>query len=371
MHYRHVVGCLVSIGLTFGQQLIVNQPNSYPYVVQKNKGSTSSSVKTLSVAFTSNTNVNNLLIYSCGGSDFHGNYVATDSLGNVWGGGSGQTAAGANNNYDVVGSQGTVGWTAIFSAVNISSGADTVTLTISGGSSANQSIACELYEVFGVSLPSWVDATSTGSSVASTAVATGATFPASGNGFSVAAVSGTNGSLTITPAANWVFDSGTVQPASGGLTFGSESQFFTGRVGTVTGSATLNSSNAWAAAVVNYKTYLPSVQAVFPKLTPYFVNAISAKTQVVGVAARLYGLHLDNPNTSKVYVQFFDALSANVTLGSTTPTFVIVLPASSTLDDPTLTIPINFSTGLTFAVTTTATGSTAPSTGITGTIFYM
>jgi len=106
-------------------------------------------------------------------------------------------------------------------------------------------------------------------------------------------------------------------------------------------------------------------------LSTNFVDAVTAKTQVKGSAGRLYGWHLYNPNTSTVYVQMFDNISTGVTLGTTTPTWVIIIPAGGVIDDPTLSIPYPFGTGFTYAVTTTSKGSIAPSSGITGNWNFM
>ncbi len=66
-----------------------------------------------------------------------------------------------------------------------------------------------------------------------------------------------------------------------------------------------------------------------------------------------------NPDTNIAYVQFFDALTAGVTVGSTTPYFVLPLPAAGGIDSQ-LVLPKAFHTGIVFAATTTSTGSSAP-----------
>jgi hypothetical protein len=74
------------------------------------------------------------------------------------------------------------------------------------------------------------------------------------------------------------------------------------------------------------------------------------------------GYMVYNPNATVAYIQMFDTAGA-VTLGTTAPTFVIPIPATSganVLTDDGITL----SQGLKLACTTTATGSTAPSTGL-------
>lgn len=66
-----------------------------------------------------------------------------------------------------------------------------------------------------------------------------------------------------------------------------------------------------------------------------------------------------NPDSSIAYIQFFDALTANVTVGSTAPYFVLPLPAGGGIDSQ-LICPRVFRTGIVFAATSTSTGSSAP-----------
>lgn len=78
-----------------------------------------------------------------------------------------------------------------------------------------------------------------------------------------------------------------------------------------------------------------------------------------------------NPNVSVEYVQIFDALAANVTVGTTVPKMVIPLPASTVIDLPIEnSAQVTFFTGISVAATTSATGSSAPSTGITANILF-
>lgn len=110
---------------------------------------------------------------------------------------------------------------------------------------------------------------------------------------------------------------------------------------------------------------------------PYFANALVAPAGAVAISAvagRFGGYMLQNLNTTPAYLQVFD-LTAAVTLGTTTPTFVIPIPANATAANGLaanveFTVGINLANGLKVAATTTATGSTAVSTGLTGVILY-
>ena len=64
-----------------------------------------------------------------------------------------------------------------------------------------------------------------------------------------------------------------------------------------------------------------------------------------------------NPNAAVAYVQWFDKLAANVTLGTTVADWYTVIPGVGGRDWSCEPIPFN--TAISFAVTTTATGLTA------------
>jgi len=63
-------------------------------------------------------------------------------------------------------------------------------------------------------------------------------------------------------------------------------------------------------------------------------------------------------DTGAGYLQFFDAQAADVTVGTTTPTFVLYIAAGGDKAQHfEFSKPIKFSTGLTIAATTTRTGN--------------
>jgi len=73
----------------------------------------------------------------------------------------------------------------------------------------------------------------------------------------------------------------------------------------------------------------------------------------------LYGYSILNGTAAVAYLQLFDAAAlSSVTLGSTTPTYVIGNSASA-VTARSLTKPLYFANGLVIFSTTTATGSTA------------
>jgi hypothetical protein len=85
-------------------------------------------------------------------------------------------------------------------------------------------------------------------------------------------------------------------------------------------------------------------------------------TTVKSSAGELGAYHCLNPNSSAAYVQIFDTVGS-VTLGTTTPVLSLGIPAS---DGGNLEwgMGIHFAHAIQVAVTTTATGSTAPGTAV-------
>lgn len=84
----------------------------------------------------------------------------------------------------------------------------------------------------------------------------------------------------------------------------------------------------------------------------------------------LYGVNFYNPNSSVVYVQFFNVAAGSVTLGTTVPKLSYPIPPNGWMDTNFAGAQITFSTAITVAATTTATGNGAPSTGVTANILY-
>lgn len=96
----------------------------------------------------------------------------------------------------------------------------------------------------------------------------------------------------------------------------------------------------------------------------YTLQAAGAAGKQVLVAtsltARLMGFVAENTNTNTLYLQIADLDSGSWTLGSTAPVISVLVPANKAIAY-VLAIPLNANAtngGLTFAVTTTATGAT-------------
>lgn len=92
----------------------------------------------------------------------------------------------------------------------------------------------------------------------------------------------------------------------------------------------------------------------------YFSATTGAtKTAVKTAPGVLYSFCFYNSNAAASYVQVFDATAANVTLGTTPPSFSFGMTAASAycLD---LSSGVQFNKAITYAVTTTRSGSTGP-----------
>ncbi|HWR15160.1 MAG TPA: hypothetical protein VN577_10045 [Terriglobales bacterium] len=95
----------------------------------------------------------------------------------------------------------------------------------------------------------------------------------------------------------------------------------------------------------------------------------ATKTQVKASAGQLFGWHIFNSNATTVYVQIYDVANASITVGTTTPTMSIGLPAGSAANVMTDT-GTQFSTAINFACTLTRTGSGAPASTVDVNFFY-
>jgi hypothetical protein len=96
----------------------------------------------------------------------------------------------------------------------------------------------------------------------------------------------------------------------------------------------------------------------FVGATPYFNDAVDAtKATVKAAPTRLHLLKLRNTTGAAAYLQVFDKLAADVTVGTTVPDFVIPLAANEGTTVP-FHMPIALKIGMVIAGTTTPGGST-------------
>jgi hypothetical protein len=88
-------------------------------------------------------------------------------------------------------------------------------------------------------------------------------------------------------------------------------------------------------------------------------------TQVKSGAGRIYKITGYNNSTGPRRLRFYDALSANVTVGTTTAKFTRILPAGAAFSFDFSDIGASFTTGISFAIvqSATLTDTTGPAAG--------
>lgn len=202
-------------------------------------------------------------------------------------------------------------------------------------------------------------------SVAVTGTFWQATQPVSGT----VSVSSVSGSVTVTNAGSFAVQDSTAEGylatlagtvSSGKVTV---AQATAANLNATVVQGTASSLNA---TVVGTGTFAVQSNAATPKGFHISSNAVQA---IKSSAGNLYSYFLDNTaNSSATYFQFFNVASSSVTLGSTSPLFVIPVPAGLAAN---LNMNWAFSTAMSFAATTTYNGSTAPASAVDCTLAWV
>jgi hypothetical protein len=108
-------------------------------------------------------------------------------------------------------------------------------------------------------------------------------------------------------------------------------------------------------------------------LTPFkLLDIDETEDEIKATAGQVFGWYLYNDGAAEVYVKFYNATAANVTVGTTTPVFVLPVPAGAAANVFT-DIGIPFSTAICIAATTGAADANtgAPATDqVVGTVFF-
>ena len=120
---------------------------------------------------------------------------------------------------------------------------------------------------------------------------------------------------------------------------------------------------------------MAGIVEIFPR-DPQGLNDDAVTNTAVDVKATeldgwLVGGNAFNPDDSAVaYLQFFNAVAADVVLGTTVPVYTIAIPplASMPLDPPR---PIQCSTGMSYACTATMLGAGAPAQAVSMYLQYV
>ena len=103
------------------------------------------------------------------------------------------------------------------------------------------------------------------------------------------------------------------------------------------------------------ETPQPSIHA--KPLQLYFNAALtSTKVEVATGKRHIHGWYIENTNDVTVYAHFYDAASADVTVGTTAPTFSVPIPAGGYADKFTDFVLKRLGTGFVMAITTDKTG---------------
>lgn len=108
----------------------------------------------------------------------------------------------------------------------------------------------------------------------------------------------------------------------------------------------------------------------------YEASHAGGGTEVTAKASAgvLKWIHVSNPNTTDVWLQIHDA--SNPTIGSDTPLVAFVIPGGVGASNRAMynqefgPVGITFGTGITYTITTTAGGSTAPSSAVSVALGY-
>lgn len=256
--------------------------NLVPMVVQKTNAVSGSAVTTLNVAYGSNNTVGNSGIISIGLGNFAASNWAvavTDTQGNTW-------------SQDVIINQGTTLAATLFHAQNLKAGANTVTVTVSGTSSAAAGIAVELYEVSGpIIFDNAVDQTNTAASAASASLSNALPQLSNVNDFIVLVTAAGTGAGTITPSYVGSFvrnDSGTLTPTGGGvISFNSASAMNQDINPSVSFTSSLTSAAVVSVVGAYYPLQIGIQGSVVANLTQVASNPVATSgvgIQKVGIA---------------------------------------------------------------------------------------
>ena len=118
------------------------------------------------------------------------------------------------------------------------------------------------------------------------------------------------------------------------------------------------------AVAVNITPTTAAAQA----LSALNVNASGALTALKATAGNLYGFSMLNNTASPVFLEFWNIAAGSVTLGTTAPTQVYVIPANGTLTVIADTAQMNGAAAMSYAAVTAYNGSTPAS--VSGSIFF-
>ncbi len=312
-------------------------PVNLPVIVQKTNNVSTGSVTTLAKAFVSNNVAgNSIIVVAASGSNTA--MTVADSAGNTY------TSA-------VAGAQSTTVGAAIFYAVNILAGANTVTLTC-----ASSSAALEIYEVSGIlqQVQGALGQSSSGNSSSATALVT-SNIAGTGNclAFMGAGIGTAAQNITVTTGSGWTADAGTNGLVTGATVAGlyqlqSLSQFLPG-IKPVLPTATAAGAEPYAAVAAVFRPVSIGIEGTVTLGGYSYTNIVSATTTLIKTGLGvLHAIVVNTPVGSGV-IEFDDALT------HTTPKIgTITFPATIlSIGQIPYLYDLTFTTGL--SITTTGT----------------
>ncbi len=275
-------------------------PVNTPSIVQKTNNKSSGSVASLALAFGSNNISGNSIVVVCA----VGNGTAptiSDTAGNTYT----QAAQIAN---------GTALNTAVFYAVNVAAGANTVTVN-NGGTTA--SIAMEIYEVSGLITQMTAQPSITATAQGSSGTAATANISAiSPNEYAFASVGVGTAAQTITAGSGWTNDSGQQNPTTpaGLFSFISMSEYL-GSLKSVTPQATFT-SEPWAIAVATFRPVILGIEGTVNHTgaangTKASVASSASSVTILAANTSRKGAMVYNDSTQILYLDLTGGTASN------------------------------------------------------------
>ena len=96
----------------------------------------------------------------------------------------------------------------------------------------------------------------------------------------------------------------------------------------------------------------------------------SSVQSVIQRSGSIYFMEVQNPNTVDAYIQLFDAVTTDVSVGSTTPKQSFIVPAQGAMDKQWRR-GLKFNPAICYACTLGATNDSDPTTGLIVNIGYL
>ncbi len=303
-------------------------PVNTPTIVQKAKAVSAGSVASIAAAFT-NANVagNSIVVLVAAGDN--GALTVTDSNSNTY-------------KKAILQANSTTFQAAIYYATGIVAGANTVTVA----DASSDSMAIQIYEVSGLIAqePLGQSTSGTGTSATPTLSALASSTP-NAIAFLGIAVGTAAQAVSATTTTNWTLDSTQNSGATvaGLYTFGALSQYI-GNIGAVVPTATVASSEPYAAVAAVFKPVVVGVQGTVTIGGYNYTRVTTAATTLVKTGPGILHAVVVNTPTATATIELDDALT------NTTPIIGKLLMPTTAANPFTVVYDTAFSIGLSVTV---------------------